>query len=125
MSRWLLNVFRLGRKELASLARDKVLVVFIIYSFSFSIYSIATGIKTDVANAPLAIIDSDQSIMSSRVREGFLKPYFRRPDLIDRADVDRLMDRSAYTFVLDIPPGFEADVLRGRAPRVQLNVDAT
>jgi ABC-2 type transport system permease protein len=125
MSRWLLNVFRLGRKEFASLAKDAVLVFFIIYSFSLSIYSIATSIKTDVANAPLAIVDSDRSVLSMRVRDGFLKPYFRRPELIDRAAADRLMDGSSYTFVLDIPPNFEADVLRGRAPQVQLNVDAT
>ena len=125
MSRWLSNVFRLGCKEFASLARDKVLFFFIIYSFSFSVYSIATGIKTDVANAPLAIVDSDHSALSTRVQDGFLKPYFRRPELIDRADIDRAMDRSTYTFVLDIPPGFEADVLRARAPRVQLNIDAT
>ncbi len=125
MSRWLSNVFRLGLKELASLVRDKVLFVFIIYSFSYSVYSVATGIKTDVANAPLAIVDSDRSALSARIRDGFLKPYFRRPELIDRSDVDRLMDQGAYTFVLDIPPGFEADVLRARAPRVQLNIDAT
>src|SRR4029450_8944647 len=125
MSRWLSNVFRLGCKEFASLARDKVLFFFIIYSFSFSVYSIATGIKTDVANAPLAIVDSDHSALSTRVQDGFLRRYFprpssRRPELIDRADIDRAMDRSTYTFVLDIPPGFEADVLRARAPRVQL-----
>lgn len=125
MSRWLSNVFRLGLKELASLVRDKVLFLFIIYSFSFNIYSVATGIKTDVANAPLAIVDSDRSVLSARIRDGFLKPYFRRPELIDRSDVDQLMDRGAYTFVLDIPPGFEADVLRARAPRLQLNIDAT
>lgn len=125
MSRWFSNVFRLGLKELASLVRDKVLFVFIIYSFSYSVYSVATGIKTDVANAPLAIVDSDRSALSARIRDGFLKPYFRRPELIDRSDVDRLMDQGAYTFVLDIPPGFEADVLRARAPRVQLNIDAT
>jgi len=122
---WLSNVFRLGCKEFASLGRDRVLLFFIVYSFSFSVYSIATGIQTDVANAPLAIVDSDHSALSTRVRDGFLKPYFRRPALIDRADIDPLMDRSAYTFVLDIPPGFEADVLRGRNPRLQLNVDAT
>lgn len=125
MSRWLSNVFRLGLKEIASLTRDKVLFFFIIYSFSYSVYSIAVGIKTDVANAPLAIVDSDHSALSARIQDGFLKPYFRPPELIDRSDVDRLMDRGAYTFVLDIPPNFEADMLRERAPRVQLNVDAT
>jgi len=29
------------------------------------------------------------------------------------------------TFVLDIPPGFQGDVLAGRSPTIQLNVDAT
>lgn len=35
------------------------------------------------------------------------------------------MDSGRQTFVLDIPPGFQADVLAGRAPAAQLNVDAT
>jgi ABC-2 type transport system permease protein len=36
-----------------------------------------------------------------------------------------LMNAGRYTFVLDIPPNFERDVLRGRKPAIQLNVDAT
>ncbi len=35
------------------------------------------------------------------------------------------MDKGEYTFVLDIPPGFQRDVLAGRVPAIQLNVDAT
>lgn len=35
------------------------------------------------------------------------------------------MDNGRYTFVLDIPAGFGADVLAGRHPAMQLNVDAT
>ena len=122
---WLSNVFRLGLKEFASLAHDKVLVFFIIYSFSYSVYSIATGVNTDVANAPVAIVDSDHSTLSARIQDGLLRPYFRRAELIDRADVDRLMDLGTYTFVIDIPPKFEADVLHARMPRLQLNIDAT
>jgi ABC-2 type transport system permease protein len=125
MARWLANVFRLGLKEFASLRRDKVLVFFIVYSFSYSVYSISTGINTDVANALVAIVDSDRSALSARIQDGLLKPYFRRPEIIDRATIDRVMDRGNYTFVLDIPPNFEADLLRGRAPSVQLNIDAT
>ena len=30
-----------------------------------------------------------------------------------------------YTFVLDIPPDFQRDVLAGTSPQIQLNVDAT
>jgi ABC-2 type transport system permease protein len=123
--RWLANVFRLGVKELASLWSDKVLFAFIIYSFSFNIYSEATGIKTEISNAPIAIVDSDRSALSSRIRDGLLQPYFRPPVLIDRSAVDQAMDRGAYAFVLDIPPRLEADVMRGREPVVQLNIDAT
>jgi ABC-2 type transport system permease protein len=125
MLRWLANVFRLGRKELASLASDTVLVGFIVYSFSLSIYSEATGVKTEVADAPIAIVDSDRSMLSGRIYDGLLKPYFRRPEIIDRASVDQAMDRGAYAFILDIPPRFEADLLRGRDPLLQLNIDAT
>ena len=35
------------------------------------------------------------------------------------------MNAGKYTFVVDIPPNFERDVLGGRNPAVQLNVDAT
>ena len=125
MTRWLANVFRLGLKELASLGSDTVLAAFIVYSFSLSVYSQATGIKTDVANAPIAITDSDWSALSARIHDGLLKPYFRRPDTIDRSAVDRAMDIGAYAFVLDVPPRLEADLLRGRSPTIQLNIDAT
>jgi ABC-2 type transport system permease protein len=125
MVAWLSNVFRLGLKELASLAADTVLAGFIVYSFSFAVYSQATGMKTEVANAPVAIADSDGSALSARIRDALLEPYFRRPTVIDRSDIDYAMDRGTYTFVLDIPPRFEADLLSGRSPSLQLNIDAT
>lgn len=125
MGRWLSNVYRLGLKEFSSLGSDKVLFAFIIYSFSLNIYSEATGIRTDVNNAAIAIVDSDRSALSARIRDGLLKPYFRRPDLIDRSAIDREMDRGTYAFVLDIPSDFEADVLRESVPTLQLNIDAT
>ncbi len=125
MWRWFSNVLHLGLKEFSSLASDTVLAIFIVYSFSFSIYSEATGIKTEVADAPIAIVDSDRSALSARIYDGLLEPYFRRPALLDRESVDRALDQGSYAFVLDIPSHFEADVLAGRDPALQLNIDAT
>ena len=125
MLRWITNVLRLGRKELASLASDRILALFIVYSFTVTIYTIATGVKTDLVHASVAIVDSDHSALSARIRDGFLTPYFQRPQLIDRSEIDRLMDLGLFTFVLDLPPRLEADVLRGRQPALQLNIDAT
>jgi ABC-2 type transport system permease protein len=35
------------------------------------------------------------------------------------------MDQRTYTFVIDIPPRFQADIERGRRPTIQVIVDAT
>jgi len=40
---------------------------------------------------------------------------FRKPDPIAVARDRPRMDRGRYTFVLDIPPGFNGDVLAGPA----------
>jgi ABC-2 type transport system permease protein len=125
MRQWLSNIYRLGLKELASLAGDTVLVAFIVYSFSFSVYKVATNQVSGVENATVAIVDGDHSVLSARIRAAFLPPYFRSPVLLDRMSVDPAMDRGERTFVLDVPPDFEADVLRGRQTALQLNIDAT
>lgn len=41
------------------------------------------------------------------------------------AAVDPGMDSGLYTFVIDIPPDFQRDVLASKQPQVQVNIDAT
>ncbi len=125
MRRWFQNVFRLGVKELASLARDVVMVVLIIYVFTVAVYSEATAMKTDVSNAGVAVVDADQSTLSSRIKDALQPPYFRTPREIDRSELDQLLDKGQYTFILEIPPRLEADLLANRGPSIQINVDAT
>lgn len=125
MRRWLAAVFHLAIKELASVLADKVLMAFIVYCFTVSVYTVATGVKTDVSDARVAIVDNDHSALSHRIRDALLPPYFARPDLIDRSRVDPAMDEGHYAFVLDLPPDLEADLRRGRQPTIQLNIDAT
>jgi ABC-2 type transport system permease protein len=104
---------------------DVVLLSFVIYSFSFAIYSHATGVSHELRNASIAIVDQDRSDLSGRIAQAFLPPYFKAPAALGFDAVDRAMDRGHHTFVIVIPPEFEADTLAGRNPRVQLNVDAT
>jgi ABC-2 type transport system permease protein len=51
----------------------------------------------------------------------FLLPYFKTPVPIAQADIEPLMNAGKYTFVLDIPPNFQRDVLAGRQPGLQFN----
>jgi len=125
MRRWIENAFRLGVKEFASLSRDVVMVVLIAYVFTFAVYSEATAMRTDVNDAKVAVIDGDRSTLSGRIKDALRAPYFRPPIEIDRLSLDSLMDKGAFTFIIDIPHGLEADLLAGRSPAIQVNVDAT
>jgi ABC-2 type transport system permease protein len=123
--RALANVWTLGLKELASLKHDRIMIVLIIYMFSAAIYSIAHGISTEVVNASIGIVDSDHSQLSGRIAGALQAPLFQSPVLLDRDEVDAAMESGRITFVIDIPPSFEADVLRGLKPAVQILIDAT
>ncbi len=119
------NIARLGIKEMRSLWRDRMMVVLILWAFTASVYVAATGIPETLNKAPIAIVDEDQSPLSQRIVNAFYPPYFTPPAMIDQQAVDAAMDQGRYTFVLDIPPNFQRDLLAGRHPEIQLNVDAT
>lgn len=124
--RTLEHIYRLGVKELFSLRYDPVLVFLIVYTFTFAIYTVATGVRTEVRNASIAVVDEDGSDLSRRLRDAFLRPYFKPAMLLPSVkDIDAAMDSGAFTFVVVIPPRFQADVLAGRRPTLQIDVDAT
>ncbi|PZQ76799.1 MAG: hypothetical protein DI563_05960 [Variovorax paradoxus] len=123
--RHLANILRLGVKELWSLWRDPVMLVLIVYTFTASVYTAARALPETLHNAPIAIVDEDASPLSARIASAFYPPHFTRPAMVSLAEVDPTMDAGRTTFVLVIPPGFQRDVLAGRAPALQLNVDAT
>jgi ABC-2 type transport system permease protein len=119
------NILNLGIKELRSLARDPIMLVLIVYVFTASIYTRATALPETLNKAPIAIVNEDGSPLSWRIVNAFYPPYFLPPKLINQAEMDARMDAGVDTFALDIPPEFQQDVLHGRRPTIQLNVDAT
>lgn len=123
--RRLQNTYRLGLKELVSLRHDRVLLAFMIYAFTIAIYVPATGTGLELRNTSVAIVDEDHSQLSARIADAFLPPFFLPPAKISISEIDRVMDAGRYTFVINIPPDFQADVLAGRQPALQVNVDAT
>jgi ABC-2 type transport system permease protein len=119
------NIYWLGTKELRSFFRDYVLLGFVIWAFSLAIYSMAQSHAQELFGASIGIVDEDRSELSRRMASAFFPPDFKRPEAVAPADIDRLMDVARYTFIVDVPPNFERDVLAGRQPALQVNVDAT
>ncbi len=119
------NILHLGIKELRSLMRDPVMLFLIVYAFTFAIHTAATAMPETLHKAPIAIVDEDRSQLSQRIADAFYPPHFIPPVLITHAEMDIRMDAGLDTFALNIPPNFQSDVLAGRSPAIQLNVDAT
>lgn len=120
-----MNVLHLGIKELRGLVRDPMLMVLIVYAFTLAIYTGAKSMPENLNKAPISIVDEDRSPLSQQITDAFYPPYFMPPTLITPTQMDARMDAGTDTFALSIPPDFEANVLAGRSPALQLNVDAT
>ncbi|EKU77210.1 ABC transporter permease [Sphingobium yanoikuyae] len=125
MTRWILNVALLSGKELRSVMKDVTLMALILFAFTVAIQLVANGVRAEVMNASVAIMDEDHSELSRRLRDAIQQPYFKPPEDIERSAIDPAMNSGKYIFVIEIPPRFEADTLAGRSPSVQILVDAT
>ena len=113
------SIFRLGRKELASLARDFALIGLIVYAFTYAVYGPAKGARMELRNASIAIVDEDHSALSARLGDSLLPPLFLPPKYLANNQIDSAMDAGRYTFVIDIPPRFQSDVQAGRRSTIR------
>ena len=119
------NIIQLGIKEIRGLFRDPLMIVLIIYSFSMSVYMSAKSNPDAISNAAIAIVDEDQSQLSHRISDAFLPPLFAKPEYLKSSEIDDMMDKGRYTFIIVFPSGFQEKVLANNAPEIQVNVDAT
>ncbi len=119
------HIIQLGIKELLSLFRDPVLLFLIAYSFTFSVYTPSKSAVMDVINASVAVVDEDHSTISRQIRDALLPPLFLPPAQIPFSEINRAMNEGKYTFIIDIPPKFQHDLLRNLTPTIELITDAT
>ncbi|MBN7818559.1 ABC transporter permease [Bowmanella yangjiangensis] len=119
------HVWQLGVKELFSLKADPVLLGLIFYIFSVAVYTVATGVNFEVRNAAVAVVDEDDSPLSRQIASALLAPQFQSAVKISARQLDRVLEQGEFVFVLVFPPDFERDLLQGKRPQVQLNVDAS
>jgi ABC-2 type transport system permease protein len=121
----LLNILWLGLKEIRSLTSDLVMLLFVGYAFTGAIYIQATGTSSEVNNASIAFVDEDDSALSKELINAFYPPRFQRPVTIAAHEVEDAMDEGRFMFVVSVQPRFELDLVAGRNPDIQLNIDAT
>ena len=70
------NIFHLVIKELRSIRADPTMLILVVYAFSISVNTVATGAVTEATNLSVGIVDEDGSELSRQIAEGL-----RLPDL--------------------------------------------
>ena len=121
----LANIYYLSIKELRGIRADPILLALIAYSFTIAIYAVATGASTEAKNLSVGIVDEDHSDLSRRIADGLTPPTFQPSVQIEATEIDASMNAQRFIFVIQFPPQFEEDVLAGRQPTVQIDIDAT
>ena len=119
------NIFRLVIKELRSIRADPTMLILVVYAFSISVNTVATGAVTEATNLSVGIVDEDGSGLSRQIAEALRRPTFQPPVQITASEIDPSMDQGKLLFVVEIPPNFESDVRAQRKTGIQINVDAT
>lgn len=119
------KIYYLGLKELWSLRSDVVMCVLIVLSFTVFVIIPSKNAVLDTRNASIGIVDEDQTPLSRSLFFAFHAPYFKAPVQLDPGHVDDLMRDGKFTFVVWIPQRFQADMVAGKQPTIQLLIDAT
>src|SRR5208283_4812697 len=102
------NIFHLVIKELRSIRADPTMLILVLYAFSISVNTVATGAVTEATNLSVGIVDEDGSDLSRRIAEGLRLPTFQPAVHIRAPEIDAKMDKGELLFVVEIPPSFQA-----------------
>src|SRR5215475_5491138 len=121
----LANIYRLMIKELRSFRSDPIMMLLVAYSFTIAIYAAATGASTEATNLSIGIVDEDRSGLSRGIADGLTPPTFRQVIQLAPTEIDTAMNAQRVLFIIEIPTNFESDILSGRRPTVEIDVDAT
>jgi ABC-2 type transport system permease protein len=119
------NIYRLVIKELRSFRSDPIMLLLVAYSFTIAIHAAATGASTEATNLSVGIVDEDHSGLSRGIADGLTPPTFKQVIQLTPTEIDPAMNAQRVLFVIEIPTKFESDILSGRQPTVEIDIDAT
>ena len=123
---WWRRLFVMTRKEMLQLSRDVPIVLFLVYSFTLAVYLTGNGIRSQLQNARLLVLDADHSFSSRELIHRFQPPFFRlEGEIADPQEGLRSLDEGNVMAVLEIPPRFHEQLATGEPTAVQLLVDTT
>ena len=122
---WLATIRTFAIREGKELLRDHVRTFFALFGPVILMTAVTWGVSFDVGNLAFAVRDRDQSAESRAIVEYFAgsSQFNQLPPLAADADIDAALESSSAKMVIDIPPAFGRDLLRGARPEIGFYLD--
>jgi len=120
------RVWAFARREAVELQHDYVRLAFALLGPLLLMVVFGYGISLDVEHLPFAVLDFDNSVASRFYVDSFRgSVYFdEQPEVSTYSDLDRRLRSGELRFAIEIPSGFERNLVRGRQPEVGVWLDA-
>jgi ribosome-dependent ATPase len=120
------RVWAFARREAIELSHDTVRLAFAVAGPILLMIVLGWGISLDVKHLTFAVLDFDGSLASRQYADMFRgSQYFdERKPIFTYEELDRRLRNGELRFAIEIPSGFEQDLLRGRQPAVLAYIDA-
>ena len=121
----LLRLFGVARRETLELWRDPIRLTFALFGSALLMILLSYGMTFDVDKLRFAALDRDQTPESRDYVQNIAgsRYFLERPPLYDQAGLDRRMRSAELSLAIEIPPGYGADLKRGRSPEVGMWID--
>lgn len=124
------NFARLGalmRKEFIQMRRDRLTFAMMLGVPILQLLLFGYAINSDPKHLPAAVFDQDQSTFTRSFLAALENSdYFQ---IVKRAETaaeaESLLSRGEVQFIIEIPPNFSRDLIRGAMPALLLDADAT
>ena len=112
-------------REGKELLRDHVRTFFALFGPVILMTAVTWGVSFDVGSLAFAVRDRDQSVESRSIVEYFAgsSQFHPLPALAQDADIDAVLESSSAKMVIDIPPSFGRNLLRGERPEIGFYID--
>ena len=121
----LARLLGVARRETLELWRDPIRLTFALFGSVLLMALLSYGMTFDVDNLRFAALDRDQTPESRDYVQNLAgsRYFIERPPLFDQPALDRRMHSAELSLAIEIPPGFGADLRRGRSPEVGMWID--
>jgi ABC-2 type transport system permease protein len=121
------TVFYLIQKEALQVLRDRVMLFQILVVPLIQLLIMASAATFEVRQAEVHLVDNDHTPVSRRVADAFrASEYFAVSERSSSAEAgNESLEARRVDLVLQVPTGFERDLMRGETPDVRILVSGT